>query len=146
VIRGALACEDGRTRRGVAIATGTVAIVALFAAVASVAAEVGWRFPTDMITLQQWTTFREEVLAKPNIKRAEFANQLVITVEAERAIYVFTEPKHPAHPAVIVRVVVENGRGSIVKRMGHFAGSEAAFVSWWHEFDPLDAAIPGQQK
>jgi hypothetical protein len=49
VIRGALACEDGRTRRGVARATGTVAIVALFAAVASVAAEVGWRFPTDMM-------------------------------------------------------------------------------------------------
>ena len=67
-----------------------MAFVALFAAVASVAAEVGWRFPTDMITLHQWTTFREEVLAKPNIKRAEFANQLVITVEAERAIYVFT--------------------------------------------------------
>jgi hypothetical protein len=48
--------------------------------------------------------------------------------------------------AVIVRVVVENGGGSIVKRMGHFAGSEAAYVSSWHEFDSLDAAIPEQQK
>jgi hypothetical protein len=54
-----------------------------------------------------------------NIKRAEFANQFVIAVEAKRAIYVFTQPKHPAHPAVIVRVVVENGGGSIFKRMGH---------------------------
>jgi len=81
VIQGALACEEGRICRGVARATGSVAIVALFAAVASVAAEVGWRFPTDMMTLQQWLTLREDVLAKP-------------------------------------------------KRMGHFAGSEAEFVSW----------------
>jgi hypothetical protein len=127
-------------------ATCVLLIVARLLMEISTAAEVGWRFSTDKITLQQWATLREEVLAKPNIKRAEFANQLVITVEAERAIYVFTQPKHPAYPAVVIRVVVKNGRGSIVKRMGHFAGSEAAFASWWQEFDPLDAAIPGQTK
>jgi hypothetical protein len=76
VIQGASASEEGRVCRGIARATRSVAIVALFAAAASVASEVGWRFQTDLITLQQWTTFRGEVLAKPNIKRAEFANQL----------------------------------------------------------------------
>jgi Protein of unknown function (DUF4019) len=110
------------------------------------AAEIGWRFPTDKITVQQWTQFREEVLAKPNSVRAEYANQLVVTVEAEGAIYVFTQPQHPAYPAVVVRAVAESGGGAAVKRMGHFAGSESAFATWWHQFDALDATIPGQRK
>jgi hypothetical protein len=96
--------------------------------------------------VQQWTQFREEVLAKPNSVRAEYANQLVVTVEAEGAIYVFTQPQHPAYPAVVVRAVVQNGGGASVQRMGHFAGSQSAFATWWHQFDALDAAIPGQLK
>ena len=121
-------------------------VATVFFVAGSLAAQVGWRFPTDKITVREWTQFREEVLAKPKVVRAEYANQLVLTVEAERAIYVFTQPQHPAYPAVVVRAVVANGGGSTVKRMGHFAGSEEAFASWWHEFDALDAAIPGQIK
>ena len=119
-------------------------VAAMFFVVGSLAAQVRWRFSADKITAQEWAQFREEVLAKPKVVRAEYANQLVLTVEAERAIYVFTQPHHPAHPAVVIRAVVANGGGSTVKRMGHFAGSEEAFASWWHEFDALDAAIPGQ--
>lgn len=123
-----------------------VVLAAVLLVAAPVAAEIDWRFPTDKITAQQWTMFRTEVLAKPDIKRAEFANQLVITVDVERAIYVFTQPGHPAHPAVVVRAVGARGSGSEVKRMGHFAGSEEAFAAWWHEFDALDAEIPGRKK
>lgn len=61
-----------------------IILAAVLLVAASVAAEIDWRFPTDKITPQQWTMFRAEVLAKPDIKRAEFANQLVITVDAER--------------------------------------------------------------
>jgi hypothetical protein len=125
---------------------GVVLVAVAFSIAGTMAAEIGWRFPTDRITLQQWTQFRDEVLAKPNVVRAEYANQLVLTVEAERAIYVFTQPQHPAYPAVVVRAVVANGTGSIVNRMGHFAGDEKAFATWWHEFDALDAKIPGQSR
>ena len=108
------------------------------------AAEQKWRFPTDQITLKQWQEFRSEVLAEPGIERREFASQLVLTSTKERRIYVFTQPKHPAYPAVVVRAVVASGNGSEVQRMGHYAGDKRAFDRWWHEFDELDARVPGQ--
>jgi hypothetical protein len=121
-----------------------VALVALTQVLAASADDMAWRFPSDRITTEQWQTFRHEVLAKPGATRQEFANQLVVTVSSERRIYVFTQPDHPAHPAVIVRAVVERGQGSEVQRMGHYAGDQKAFDAWWHQFDALDAKIPGQ--
>ncbi|MEJ0099147.1 MAG: hypothetical protein WDO12_05130 [Pseudomonadota bacterium] len=108
------------------------------------AADQQWRFPTDEITLKQWQEFRAEVLAKPGIERQEFANQLVLTSKKEFKIYVFTQPTHPAYPAVVIRAIVARGAGSEVRRMGHYAGDKKAFEKWWHEFDALDARIPGQ--
>lgn len=110
------------------------------------AADFEWRFPNDKITPEQWAEFRAEVMAKPGVERQEFANQLVIISTSERCIYVFTQPKHPAYPAVVVRAVVERGQGSEIQRMGHYAGDAKAFDKWWHEFDSLDAAVPGQSK
>jgi hypothetical protein len=119
-------------------------VLALVSFWALAAADMDWRFPSDKITAKQWETFRTEVLAKPGIERQEFANQLVLTSLRERRIYVFTEPAHPAYPAVVVRAVVPTTTGSDVQRMGHYAGDEKAFNKWWHEFDALDARIPGQ--
>ena len=121
-----------------------VALVVVAQALAAQADDMAWRFPSDRITIEQWQTFRDEVLSKPGATRQEFANQLVITVTSERRIYVFTQPGHPAHPAVVVRAVVERGQGSEVQRMGHYAGNQKAFDVWWHQFDALDAKIPGQ--
>ena len=108
------------------------------------AGELQWRFPSDKITLEQWKEFRSEVLAKPGLERQEFANQLVLISTQERKVWVFTQPGHPAYPAVVVRAIVPNGSGAEVQRMGHYAGDQAAFDKWWHEFDALDAKIPGQ--
>jgi Protein of unknown function (DUF4019) len=115
-------------------------IVALY----SFAQEDGWRFPSDRITLAQWSMFRDEVLAKPGMERKESGNQLVITVSAESAIYVFTQPGHPAHPAVVVRKLVTVDGGTSINRMGHFAGNEQAFATWWKAFDSLDAAVKSE--
>ena len=112
----------------------------------ALAAEHEWRFPSDRISVAQWTQYRNEVLAKPGLERQEFANQLVLISTKERRVYVFTQPQHPAHPAVVIRGVVPVGTGSEVQRMGHFAGGQKAFDKWWHEFDALDAKIPGQRK
>jgi hypothetical protein len=108
------------------------------------AEESKWRFPTDKITVEQWTTFRAEVLAKPGIERQEFADQLLLFAQNEYRLYVFTQPKHPAHPAVVIRAIVNRGNGAYVDRMGHYAGDQKAFDKWWHEFDALDAQMPGQ--
>jgi len=121
-----------------------VALAVLTQTLTALADDKAWRFPTDHITTAQWQTFRDEVLKKPGATRQEFANQLVITVSSELRIYVFTEPGHPAHPAVVVRAIVARGRGSEVQRMGHYAGDQKAFDVWWHQFDALDAKVPGQ--
>ena len=120
------------------------ALMVLTQTLAVWADEMAWRFPSDQITTEQWQIFHDEVLAKPGATRQEFANQLVVTVTSERRIYVFTQPGHPAHPAVVVRAVVERGKGSEVQRMGHYAGDPKAFDVWWHQFDALDAKLPGQ--
>jgi hypothetical protein len=122
----------------------TILLASLIVATYATSAEFSWRFPTDRITTEQWTEFRAEVLAMPGLAREEFGNQLVLTSSQERRIYVFTQPAHPAHPAVVVRAVVPRGAGSEVQRMGHYAGDQKAFDRWWHEFDSLDARIPGQ--
>jgi hypothetical protein len=108
------------------------------------AAELGWRFPTDKITLEQWQEFQAEVLAKPGIERQEAANQLVLTSSKERAIYVFTQRQHPAHPAVVVRAIVTHDGVTSLKRMGHYGGDRGAFDNWWREFEALDAGAANQ--
>jgi hypothetical protein len=115
--------------------------VALLLLVTPSLADDGWRFPTDRITLDQWQTYRTETLAKPGATSKVAAGQLIITVPSEKAIYVFTQPEHPAHPAVIVRAVVEQGSGVFLSRKGHFGGSKDAFDAWWKEFDALDGAV-----
>jgi len=122
-------------------------VAVLFALVfigTSSAQELQWRFPSDVITPQQWEEFRAEVLAKPGVERQEFADQLVLTSAEELKVYVFTLPAHPAHPAVVIRAVVASGGSTSVRRMGHYAGNQEAFDKWWHEFDALDERIPGQ--
>ena len=121
-----------------------VIALALSVAVSLQAAEPEWRFPSDKITLRQWEQFREEVLATPNLTRQEFANQLVLISNSESRVWVFTQPSHPAYPAVVIRAIVPKGTGSEIKRMGHYGGNQAAFDKWWHEFDALDAKIPSQ--
>ena len=118
-------------------------LLGLVGVVSAHAAAPESRFDGDEITPAQWEDFRSEVLAKPGLERQEFANQLVLFSNEEHRIYVFTQPQHPAHPAVVVRAIVPRGTGSELKRMGHYAGDKAAFDKWWHEFDALDARMRG---
>jgi len=64
----------------------------------------------------------------------------------EIRLWVFTQPGHPAHPAVVVRIVTDRGSGAEITRQGHYVGSEFAFNKLWHEFDALDAKISGQTR
>lgn len=65
-------------------------------------------------------------------------HQLICSSESLQTIWVFTQPGHPAHPAFVERkMVMANGHVGI-DRYGEFAGSKTSYVSWWHEFDPLD--------
>lgn len=101
-------------------------------------AQDNWRFPTDRITPQQWQTYLNETLAKPNVRAHEEAGQIIVEVPQETAIYVFTTTVHPAHPAVVIRRVVEINNQIFLDRKGHYAGEQAAYEAWWRQFDALD--------
>ena len=121
--------------------SGAFGFVALVVLPCLALADDTWRFPTDRITTELWQTYRSETLAKPGATSSVAAQQLIITVPSEYAIYVFTEPGHPAHPGVVVRALVTNNGVTSPSRHGHFAGDERAFARWWHEFDALDAGV-----
>lgn len=105
------------------------------------AADAQQRFPTPRITLDQWNEYLKETLAIPGIDRKESTRQITLTDSRTMTIYAFTQPGNPAHPGVVVRVLVSGPDGYSVRRIGHYVGDASIFEKWWHEFDALDDRI-----
>jgi hypothetical protein len=100
-----------------------------------------WRFPGDRITFDQWVTYFDELANAKGAIMTEEPEYYIINLLEEpthRALFVFTKPKHPAYPAVVIRSVEADEDGSVLARRGHYAGDKAKFDVWWHEFDALD--------
>ncbi len=96
-----------------------------------------YEFPSDRITFQQWTTFFDKLANTKGAILSEKPKYYVIDLFSDKkrpALYVFTKPNHTAYPAVVIRSV-KNGQ---LLRRGYYAGNQAAFDKWWHEFDALD--------
>lgn len=53
-------------------------------------------------------------------------------------VWIFTQPGHPAYPAVSRGVIVRNGTLTCVMRDGYFAGNESAFRAWMAELVDYD--------
>lgn len=117
------------------------AMVLLVAAVVAAAAELPPRFPESRISAVQWQQYLTEVLAIPGIERRDSERQITLTDAKSMTIYAFTQQANPAHPGVVVRVLVVGPAGSDIKRTGYFAGDPAAFERWWRSFDALDARV-----
>ena len=115
--------------------------LALGVTVSTYAQDFEWRFPNDRITFEQWTSYFDELAHRSGAVLTEQEQYYVINLfndPSQPALYVFTKPGHPAYPAVVIRAVVtKNGQSQIV-RHGHYAGDQAQFEKWWHEFDALD--------
>lgn len=107
----------------------------------AVPAEPAPRFPTSKITAEQWKEYLSEIAKMPGIERRESSRQITLTDARTLTIYAFTQEANPAHPGVVVRVLVTGPGGTEVRRTGYFAGDQAAFSRWWTEFDALDAQI-----
>jgi hypothetical protein len=119
-----------------------LAVMALsFHAAPAWVAEPAPRFPTSKITVEQWKEYLSEIAKMPGIERRESARQITLTNAKTMTIYAFTQEANPAHPGVVVRVLVVGPAGADVRRIGYFAGDQAAFTKWWTEFDALDAQI-----
>jgi hypothetical protein len=105
-----------------------------------VSADEDRRFPNEKITKEQWQTYRQELLARPGATTSVIADQLIIAFPEEaNTYYIFTEPKHPAYPAIVIRKLVEANGAISVRRTGYYAGIESAFANWWKQFDEVDA-------
>jgi hypothetical protein len=104
-------------------------------------AEPAPRFPTSKITTEQWKQYLSEISSMPGIERRESSRQITLTDARTMTIYAFTQEANAAHPGVVVRALVTGPAGTDVRRIGYFAGDQAAFAKWWTEFDALDAQI-----
>jgi hypothetical protein len=97
------------------------------------------RFPLDIITIAQWEQFQAEVLSKPALEGRHIDHQFVAYSRAERRLWIFTRPGHPAHPAVLVLIFADATSGAKAIRQGHYAGNRFEFVKWWQNFDATEA-------
>lgn len=53
-------------------------------------------------------------------------------------VWIFTEPGHPAYPAVSRGIIVRRGTLTCVLRDGYFAGNKSAFAAWMAELIGYD--------
>ena len=90
-----------------------------------------------------WDRIWDEVTAKSGAEVDILRGSPVVqvTVPEERTIYTFTKPPHPAHPAVVKRVLVEESGAVSVATEGWAAGSEEAFQHWLETFADQDEAL-----
>jgi ABC-type Fe3+-hydroxamate transport system substrate-binding protein len=100
-------------------------------------------FPQPKITVEQWQDFLVQVKAKPgiaNVSRPETPDVLALADKTENTIYYFTNGG-PAHPALAIERVVQNGGTVDIETTGYFAGTEEPFLQWFRQFQDRAAQI-----
>jgi hypothetical protein len=126
-----------------ALALGVMLAGLALAARAQGPAVTGPRFPTEKITPQELQTYASEIERIPDIQcRDIWAHQRSCSSSSLFTIWTFTEPGHPAHPAVSrgVMVMKTSDAGSTlgIERSGYYAGEYAAFDHWMKDFAAVD--------
>lgn len=74
----------------------------------------------------------------------EYPDYIQVVVLEVRRMYFFTREAHPAHPAVVIRNVVESDGRIVIQTGGYAFGSRAEFELWLDRFKSRDAAIREQ--
>jgi hypothetical protein len=97
----------------------------------AVAADPPPRFANEQITLAEWQTYRNEVTSVPDVRCDDtHQHQILCVSESLKSVWAFTEPGHPAHPAVSTGVLVVYPHASVILFRGYYAGNEAAYYKW----------------
>ena len=79
-----------------------------------------------------------EIKSKPDAVIVKEHNTAKVTVESERTLCFFTLPKHPVHPSVIIRRVVEEGGKVKIKTTGHTMANQRLFEAWLTKLGQAD--------
>jgi hypothetical protein len=92
------------------------------------------------ISKQQWATQLADVQSQTGVTCKSIAlSQYICDSPKQHTIWVFTQPGHPAHPALTRGAMVITSETIGIERTGQYAGDRAAFVEWMKEFAALDA-------
>jgi hypothetical protein len=95
------------------------------------------RFPSQQITRDELNQLYEKTKALPHASIRRVRHQVVITAPNSRyfsTTYVFTQPGHPAHPAVVIHDILEMETGHVAQLESYYAGSQLKFEAWVKEF------------
>ena len=97
-------------------------------------------YASSKITQAQWHTYFDEVSRKHLADRHDFPNEHLVVFEdpSTHTIYTFTTPGHPAHPAWVTRLPVQDGEGVHIRQVGYFAGDEAQFAALFREYQKIN--------
>jgi hypothetical protein len=96
-------------------------------------------YPRERVTAEQWQDYFDQVRAKYS-PATGIPDDVKLTIfMPEGALYAFTQPGHPAHPAWITREIFTDSEGFVRLRMiGYFAGSEEEFANLWRQYEELN--------
>jgi hypothetical protein len=99
------------------------------------------KFPHSHITSNQWRELLRETQGKEDAVTVEYAYVMRTLVRTEAAVYFFTKPEHPAHPAAVRRSLVMYSNKMYVHTSGYYAGSRNAFLAWIKLFQAADEKL-----
>ncbi len=123
-----------------------ILLFALLIATNGVAALDYKPYPEAKITVDEFESYRQEVLTNFRDTEERYETQNLVTYSDfdNRMHFAFTLPGHEAHPAWITRRVTEKGGAVYISQIGYFAGSEKAFAKLFAAYQELEAKIREQ--
>ncbi|MDV3443193.1 hypothetical protein [Metapseudomonas otitidis] len=87
------------------------------------------------ISEQQWQADYNRALTLPAIRYSSSDQVTIIKNERDGTVYLFTTQRHPAHPAVIERRLVDGLR---YRSSGRYAGDGEAYAAWLEKYRRFD--------
>ena len=105
-------------------------------------------YPAGRVTEEQWQSYLAQVKSNSSLSVEVVPAQALIVYSnpSTGAIYAFTQPGHPAHPAWIDRRVGFDASGGYVEMVGYFSGDEAAFAKLYQAYAELNAKMRAEFK
>jgi hypothetical protein len=93
-------------------------------------------YPSPKITVEQWKSYAAQVRQnfEPTAEVLKGKNLIAFSDMRSRTFYIFTTKDHPAHPAWITRLMIEEGGQVHVRQIGYFAGSEEEFAKLFRDY------------
>lgn len=111
---------------------------------------LGLTAPASAQTLeQQLQSMRTQAFAVPGSIVTEYPDFTMVEDRANLSIFYLTKPGHYAHPAAVVRTVVQQPDGAWVVRYTTWPyrspeNAPPAFIRWMEEFAELDRAMQAE--